>query len=279
MKKLVMILIALTFMCTSSFSGEQPEFDTVGCDATNYFNDVVKNLVVASNTRSGLMINHYSDFIQEIFSQTAGQPTDDICFPGYKSHLTTAGNSGEYSWTIVIQKKPDTDLDINIRDCVVKMNSQTPFGSNPFEGASQTGRFVLSNGQVIWMMDANPRISATAYPGEFPTNGFPVQGFVLDARTTPDLMIVPLQDRLFTSKGVWEESIVVVMPETGGFNALGYPTYRLKQGDRIKIDIALPPFNTVDARYGADNVSIKYVGIHGTEYLAPSECSFGSTGS
>lgn len=272
MKKLVMILIALAFMCTPSFAGEQPEFDTVGCDAANYFNDVVKLHVVANNIDGGLLINEYSAFGNEFFSQTAGQAKDDICFPGYQSHLTTAGNSGEYSWQIVIQKKPDTDLDINIRDCVVKMNSQTPFGSNPFEGASQTGRYIMPNGQVLWMLDSNPRVTATAFPGPYATNGFPGSGFVLDARTTPDLMVVPLLERLFTSKGVWEESIVVVMPETGGVNALGNPTYRLKQGDYIKIDIALPSLNTVDARYGADNVSIKYVGIHGTEYLAANSC-------
>ena len=274
MKRILIVLIALTFMCTPSFAGEQPEFDTVGCDATNYFNDVVKDLVVAMNVNfDGRLMNEYSAFAQESFTQTAGQEKADPCFPDYFSHLVDAWNSAEFSWTIVLQKKPDTDLDINIRDCVLKMNSQTPFGSNPFEGASQTGRYVMPTGQVFWLLNSNPRVTARAFPGIYKTTGFPAGGFILDARTTPVLATVPLLQQLYTSKGVWEESIVVIMPETGVVGASGDIQYRLKQGDRIKIDISVPGENTVDLYYGKDNVSIKYVGIHGTEYLSDVKCN------
>jgi hypothetical protein len=273
MKKFFIVLIALSFMCAPSFAGEQPEFDTVGCDASNYFNDRVKDLVVANNINfDGRLMNEYSDFIQEGFIQTAGQAKLDPCFPEYFSHLVDAWNSAEFSWRIVLQKKPDTDLDINIRDCVLKMNSPDPFGDSPFDGASQTGRYVMPWGQPFWLQDSNPRITATAFPGQYATTGFNVP-FILDARTTPGLNIVPLQEVLYTSKGVWEESIVVVLPETGALNSLGQSIYRLKQGDMIQIDVAVPGTNTVDLYYGPDNVSIKYVGIHGTEYLSDVLCA------
>lgn len=272
MKKILMVLIALTFMCTPSFAGEQPEFDAVGCDVNNYFNDRVKIHVARNNVNfDGRLINEYSAFFNENFSQTAGQAKADPCFPEYLSYLVDAWNSAEFSWHIVLQKKPDTDLDINIRDCVLKMNSQTPFGSNPFEGASQTGRYVMPWGQVFWVPTWNPMISAQAFPGPYATVGFRAP-FYLDARTTPDLLTVPLLDRYYTSKGVWEESIVVIMPETGLLNALGQTQYRLKQGDSIRIDIKVPGTNPVDLYYGQDNVTIKYVGIHGTEYLAGNLC-------
>lgn len=283
MKKLFIILLALAFMYTPSFAGEQPEFDNVGCDATAFFNDLVKQIVIDGNVVGADKINEWSDFIDnnplllpnlgyEFFSQTAGQERPDYCFPGYYSHLVDAWNSAEYYWQIVLQKKPDTDLDINIRDCVLKMNSFSPFGDEPFQGASQTGRYIMPWGQSFWLQNSNPRITATAFPGEYATFGFPLAGFVLDARTTPDLAIVPLFQRLFTSKGVWEESIVVVMPETGIPNALGQIQYRLKQGDFIKIDIFVPGTNTVNMAYGKDNVTLKYVGIHGTEYLDDVMC-------
>ena len=63
MKKIMMVLITATFMATSAFAGETPEFDVVACDATNYFNDVARDFVIANNfDRNGNQINLYSDF-------------------------------------------------------------------------------------------------------------------------------------------------------------------------------------------------------------------------
>ena len=59
MKKIMMALIAVTFMATSSFAGEAPEFDVVACDAGNYFNDVARDLVIANNfDLNGNQINY-----------------------------------------------------------------------------------------------------------------------------------------------------------------------------------------------------------------------------
>jgi hypothetical protein len=266
-KGILVGMVACAFLVTPAFAGEQPEFDTVGCDVDNYFNDRVKQMVIERNiTRDGRVLNFWSVFPgMEGFYQTAGQEYPDPCFPEYYSHLVDAWNSAEFEWRIVLQKKPDTDLDINIRDCVLKMNSWDPFGDEPFQGASQTGRYVMPWGQVFWVKEANPRITVQAYPGEFATDGF-IGPLYVDARTTPGLEVVPLVDQLYTSKGIWEESIVVVMPETGMVNKMGQKMYRLKQGDWLKISIAVPGENTANIFYGPDNVVVKYVGVHGTEY-------------
>ena len=58
----------------------------------------------------------------------------------------------------------------------------------------------------------------------------------------------------------------MILPMTGGVNTYGQTVYSLKQGDMIDIVIDVPSNNTVDVRYGADNVVLKYLGIIGTEY-------------
>ena len=278
--KTMMIFAAVALLSAPAFAGERPEFDAVGCDSSNYFNDKVDQIVIDNNLDGGLVINDFSafpavpdidcenhDYDGEYFTQTAGQPKADPCFPDYMSSLVDAWNSAEFTWQMVLQMKPDTDLDISIRDCVLKANSRTPFGENPFEGAMQTGRYMMPWGQVFWLQNSNPRITVTAYPGEYATAGFPDCGFTLTGRTTPGLAPVLLQDQLYTSKGVWEESVVVIMPETGVINAAGQTEYRLKQGDMINVAVEVPGTNTVDMYYGADNVKVKYVGITGTEYI------------
>lgn len=265
LKKILLTIVAVAFLCTPAFAGEQPEFDAVGCDATNYFNDFVKQLVIANNINfDGRLINEYSAFVGEYFSQHASQPKADPCFPGYLSHIITAWNGGSFEWKILIQKKPETDLDINIRDCVLKMNSFTPFGTEAFEGASQTGRYMMPWGQSFWLQDSNPRITVTADPGQY---GNIPAGAILDCRTTPGLALLPLNQQLYTSKALWEESIVVVMPEDGVPNISGTVLRRLEAGDFITIHVDVPTTNTVNLYYGPDNVVVKYVGVHGTEYL------------
>ena len=278
LKKILVALVAVAFLCTPAFAGEQPEFDAVGCDAGNYFNDYVKQLVIQNNINwDGRPINLFSDFIDwnpdmgwiEYFDQHASQVKADPCFPGYLSHFITAWNGGWFEWQIMLQKKPDTDLDINIRDCVLKMNSFTPFGDEPFEGASQTGRYIMPWGQSFWLLDSNPRITVKAYPGEY---GNITPGAILDCRTTPGLFLYPLDQKLYTSKALWEESIVVVMPEDGVPSLSGCVLRRLEAGDMIRIRVDVPTTNTVDLYYGEDNVVVKYVGIHGSEYLADDLC-------
>jgi len=293
------MLIALPVM-----AGEQPEYDAVGCDATTFFaQDIVHQLVVCNNIKLGKKIECYSDWAKqgsfdsatgcqtfpekdthispegativdktydEWFSTDAGQADCDVCFPGLCSYKTTAANSGQYIWQIELQKKPATDLDLIIHDCVVKPNSQTPFGSNPFEGAAQTGRTFTVGGASFFTDGFNPAVTVLALPGKYKTSGFPAAGFILDARRVPGLgNVVPLQTALFTSKGIWSEDIVIKMPENGGTNALGTPTVRLKQGDKLKITVDVPFTNPVDISYAPQSVLVEFVAEYGTELIGP----------
>lgn len=279
LKRFLVITAAVALMCSPSFAGDQPEFDTVGCDATNYFNDLVDDLVTEGNLYyDGTKINEYSDFTglfdpkdldnMEYFRQTAGAlKADNVCFPGYMNALVDAWNSAEFTWKIVLQKKPQSDLDINIRDCVVKHNSFTIFGASSGEGAEQTGRFTWPWGEVDFWRDSNPMITVEALPGQYSTIGFDLPQLLVGLMT-PSLEPIALSRAYYTSKAVWEESIVAVMPETGDpLTVASGPGFRLKAGDMIKVYIEVPGTNTADIRYGQDNVTVKYVGIHGTEYI------------
>jgi hypothetical protein len=272
MKKVMLILVAVMLAASTAWAGNIPEFDAVGCDATNVFartnaaqyGQVIKNTVGPEGP-----INYFSanfvlppGFKQEYFKQTAGQLYADPCFGcfGLQSALTDAWNESVYEWYIILQMKPESDLNVNIYDCVLKHNEFSPWGS-----AEQTGRYRADWGQLFFIPSANPSITVVAYPGEYATPGFS-GSFIMDARTLPGLDIVALDDVLYTSKGIWSEGLVMVMPETGKTNASGETTYNLKQGDRIYVKVTIPFNNTCDIRYGADSVIVKYIGIVGTWY-------------
>lgn len=297
MKKILLALVVLAFMATPAVAGNQPEFDAVGCDATNFFIDNVLKAVCANSVYFDKNINLLSDFTKKMvdgkevagpegFTTTAGQLWPDPCFdvtatnPGnefpvragctYKSALTDPWNEAIYTWKIVLQKKPESDIDLNIRDCVLKHNEFDVWGES-----EQTGRYRAPWGQLIFVESANPAVTVTAAPGPFATPGF-TKPFGLDARLMPGLGLVSLDEALYTSKSLFEESLVMKLPATGGFNQAGDGEYNLKQGDIITITVTIPPNNTVDLFYGKDNVMLKYIGIVGTEYTG-NECKSGST--
>jgi hypothetical protein len=157
MKRLLLVLIAVAFMCTPALAGDRPEFDCVGDDSANFFNDAVKALVVANNPW-----NLASDFtdpllfaVPEAFIPPV-QLTADLCFPGYLSAYTQWHRPARYTYFITLQMDPQTDLDVNIRDCVTKHNSTTVFGAGPYDGAEQTGRTWDWLGNPIFNPGANP---------------------------------------------------------------------------------------------------------------------------
>jgi len=243
----------------------------------------------------------YDDYVfDEFFENTAGQCYPDPCFTfyfpytsneselasskfcEYQSALTDAWNEGVYVWQIVLQMKPESDINLNIQDCVLKHNGIRPWnpyffqntGSDWVEGgdeAEQTGRYRASWGQLFFVTTANPSVTVEAIPGKFATPGFVTPVF-LDARNMPGLGLVPLVDALYTSKAVWEDDLVIVLPETGTVNQSGQTMYNLKQEDKIKVTVAIPPNNSVDIRYGPDNIILEYIGIVGTEYVSKYPC-------
>jgi len=280
MKKLLLALVVVAFMVTPALAGNQPEFDTVGCDATNYFNDFIRDFVCANGTvftgTATIRINEYSSFPSEAFTQTAGLLLPDPCFNGlrtclYLSALTDAFNQATYTWTIVLQKKPESDLNLNIRDCVLKHNF-----FDVWTECEQTGRWRAPWGELMFWVGSNPLITVTALPGQFAETGFPTNiggGMRLDARVVPGLTtVVPLSDIAFTSKCLWEETVIVALPTSAVANASGQTQVNLKQGDSIRISIRIPPANTADIRYGSDNVSLKYIGVIGTEFFSTTFC-------
>jgi len=266
-KKVLLIFVAVAFVCAPALAGERPEFDAVGADDGIYFTNPAIALVLQNNPW-----NADSDFVDRESWSGPGGLDPDLCFPGYESKLVAAGFAGGlgFSYSIVLQMRPDTDLDINIIDCVVKPNSETAFGVNPYEGAHQTGRYLLLGFLPYFDVTMNPIISAMAYAG--PNAAGAWTPFYLTARTHPLLRNVVLDGArtYYTSKGIWDESIVVRLPEPrvpvdghpGMFEAA------LQQGDLVMIDIAMPAQNPVDIRYGQYSVFIKYVGVDRTDWTA-----------
>jgi hypothetical protein len=288
-------------MATPAFAGNDPEFDAVGCDSTNFFNDWIKYMVVCCNWATmpeggpdaglSVPVNDYSDWwncpqkgddavngvdVYEDFDTSAGMLFPDPCFdtvvwiPGhegpifkhYSSALTDAFNEAIYKWRIILQKKPESDIDLNIVDCVLKHNE-----FDICQEAEQTGRYMDPQLGRFFVPSANPLITVRAYPGPYATPGFPAEGVTLDARQMPGLGRICLENACYTSKALWEECLVMAMPETGTTNSCGDTMYNLKQGDAIEVTVTIPPNNTVDLYYGPDNVILKYIGIMGTYFL------------
>jgi hypothetical protein len=270
-KKLALILLALTFMTVPAMAGNIPEFDVVGDDSANVFNDAIKDMVVANNP-----INNDSDFTDidfeplvpaEFFKSTAASPRLDPCFgdlfTGYLSRKAGPWFKNTYEYRIVLQMAPETDLNLNIRDCILKENQ-----TDIWFYAQQAARYRKTNGRLIFNKSASPLIAVKAIAGY--RNIVPKgTNFYMDARRMPGLGLVTLVDpgKKYTSKALWEEGIVLAMPEPGGFNQIGQPVFPLREGDLIYAKITIPFNNPVDYWYGKDNISIKYVGIIGLELV------------
>jgi hypothetical protein len=265
MKKIAILLVALMFT-VPAFAGNIPEFDAVGDDSANFFNDFIKEMVVANNIdASGTNLNQNSAFANEAFGTSASGPDPSPCFPVnaagalYEDYKAGPWFPNFFTWNIVLQMAPETDLDLNIRDCVLKENQR-----NIWFYAQQTGRWRQSNGMLRFERSMNPRVTVLASPGPRQAGG--AAPFIMDARRMPGLGLVALDQQLYTSKALWEEGIVMKMPEPGTFNQLGQPVFVLREGDVINVRFDIPWNNPVDIYYGPDNVVIKYVGIIGMDY-------------
>lgn len=286
-RKILLSLCLILFLASAAWAGNIPEFDAVGCDAANFFarTNLPYKVVTWHNDGYYGGIEWQSVFPKgrfanyEEFTTTAGQLFPDPCWgfdgkavsdldsmscPGLLSAMTDAWNQGIYKWRIVLQMKPESDINVNIYDCVLKHNE-----FDLWEGADQTGRYRAPWGELVFVPTANPIMSVRAIPGPFATPGFAAP-ITLDARTLPGLTLVAMDEQLYTSKAHWEEGIVLALPKTGETNTSGQTEYNLKQGDVIEVTVAIPSNNTVDLFYGADNVLLKYIGVIGTWYYGDS---------
>jgi hypothetical protein len=284
-RRLALISAAAVLFSGVAFAGNIPEFDTVCDDSANRFNYEPKEMVIENNINgNGVLINTDSDFCPvfdtdpvtgamtfwEYFRSTAAAPRPDACFDytdaagnvrTYLSRKTGPWFPTYYEWKIVLQMAPEADLNLNIRDCVLKENQ-----TDLWFYAQQTGRWRLPNGQLMFLAGANPSMTATVSPGiNQPAGALP---FIMDARTLPGLGLVSMSQQPYTTKAHWEEGIVLALPEAGGFNQAGAPTFVLREGDMVTVRVDVPFFNAVDIWYGPDNVSLKYIGVLGMDLVA-----------
>jgi len=86
--------------------------------------------------------------------------------------------------------KPESDLNVNLYDCVLKHNE-----FSPWVAAEQTGRYRGDWSRLFFIPTANPSITVKTYPGEYATPGF-TSSFIMDARALPGLDLVALDDVL-----------------------------------------------------------------------------------
>ncbi len=186
-------------------------------------------------------------------------------FP-YMSIYTPERDGAIYRWRIVLQKKPTSDIDINIEDCVLTESVNCPTGI--FTTPGETGFFNLGPYLLFWQATL-PTMTAVAIPGPNASLGFStIQQ--LYARLQPETTstIYPLFDLPFVSKAFFDEAIVVAMPQTaaGPFPIGNFaPGFTLTGGDMIDISIGIPEStNPNDYYFGPDNVFVKYIGMTGT---------------
>lgn len=261
-KKLTLLILLVSFISVPAFAGNIPEFDAVGDDSANFFNDFVQAMVVDNNKDyADVLINQDSAFWNEYFDTAAAGPFPSACFPGYLDYKAGPFAPTYFEWNIVLQMMPETDLDLLIRDCVLKENTR-----DIWFYAQQTGRWRQTNSRLVFAKNKNPRVSVMVSPGPRQPAGY--APFYMDARRMPGLGLTTLYNKLYTSKALWEETIVMKMPEPGQFNQIGEPTFVLREGDVMNVKVDVPWNNPVDIYYGPDNAVIQYVGIIGMSVTA-----------
>lgn len=275
--KLTVLFSAFVLISTVAWAGNTPEYDAVGYDYLNFFSQGTvyyqavnngPNMYLEEDSNFPWRFNG-SYFWGEDFNTNAGQLKPNPCY-GIPSALTDVWNEGTYEWWIVLQMKPEADINLNIYDCVLKHNE-----TDIFRFADQTGRYRMPWGELMFNAAWNPLVSASVVPGPFATSAFAEwyastgEELILDARTLPGLVSIPLNGVSYTSKAHWPEGVVMAAPKSGATNGSGQVEYNLKQGDMIHVTVEIPPdTNTVDVWYGPESVILKYIGIINTEFFA-----------
>ncbi len=254
-------------------SGDTPEYDTVGYDDTNYFSQSIVYYQIVTQNKQALEAD--SDFNQSVqnnwygirnmyerFHTNAGQLRPDPCY-NIPAAFTDPWNQGTYEWWIVLQMKPESDINLQIMDCVLMHD-----GTSLYEDADQTGRYRMPWGELMFNAAWNPLVYAEAFPGPYATAGFALPT-TLDARVLPGLVTVPLDGVTYTARAHWPEEIVIAAPKTGNINGSGQIEYNLKQGDIIHVTVEIPSSaNTVGLWYGPDSVILQYIGTINTGFFA-----------
>jgi hypothetical protein len=267
-RKIFPVLLLAVLLASTAWADNVPEFDAVGTDSANFYAQTNLPYTVVTEWWAGKTRNleDFSFFRGEAFTYMGwnfegGRLFADPCYAEPTSAITARGNYGWYKWEIVLQMNPESDINLNIYDCVLK--PQGAENKGVFGDADQTGHFWLISEQ-FFVRQMNPKISVTATAG---LNNYNYGTITLDARKMPTLCKTELDQKYYTSKAHWDESIVIALPWTGCYNSRGSMEYDLRAGDKITVLVEVD--NTpVDIYYGQDNVILKYVGMLGTQVFA-----------
>ena len=254
-----------------SYDINRPEFDAVGDDSQNFFQDPLMGRIIEfSRDRFNAPINEDSNFSTiEYFYNNSGGVVPDPCYTNgsdtYLSALTTSFAEATYEWEIVLQMQPANDILLTTHGCVLSSGAE-----NILEDGRQTGvyRTPWAPNELVFLSDANPTITVTALPGPNAEQGFPPGGFALDARKLPGLDIVVLDEAPMPIQAFISQGLLMINPKQGASNSAGDTMYTINSGDRIRVTIHIPPNNTADIRFGQDAVLLRYLGIVGTEITA-----------
>ena len=249
----------------------RPEYDAVGDDSGNFFQDQMTGMINNfSRDSQNNRINLDSDFSpQESFSTDAGGLFTDPCYGGgsggTQAALTPAFQNASYTWEVVLQMQPGADIFLQANACVLE-----PSQEDILTDGRQTGlyRTPWNPNDQVFLKGANPRITVRALPGPNAPQGFPSNGFLLDARKLPGMEMVSISDSPLTLQAFLTQGILMANPKQGASNSAGETMYDLSQGDRIKVTISIPANNTADVWLGPESILIRYLGIVGTEIRA-----------
>ena len=267
-RKIFPVLLLAVLLASTAWADNVPEFDAVGTDSANFYAQTNLPYTVVTEWWAGKTRNleDFSFFRGEAFTYMGwnfegGRLFADPCYGEPTSAITARGNYGWYQWEIVLQMNPESDINLNIYDCVLK--PQGAENKGVFGDADQTGHFWLISEQ-FFVRQMNPKITVKATAG---LNNYNYGTVTLDARKMPTLCKTELDQKYYTSKAHWEEGIVIALPWTGCYNSRGSMEYDLRAGDKITVLVEVD--NTpVDIYYGQDNVILKYVGMLGTQVFA-----------
>jgi hypothetical protein len=254
-KKIIILAVAAIFLATPALADNVPEFEAVCCDATNIFAadaELTYGVVTENNIVFGVPINKASDFcngVDEYYRYDgAFGLTPDFCRPGYFSNITLPQSAGTYHWRFTLQQTPESDINVNIYDCVLK-----PQGTDIFTEAQQTGRVNDLGGKTKFFRSQNPRMTVQANT---------LRGsFLMTARKMPNLGRTCMDNRLYTSKAHWEEGIVLELPREGRSSRCPGTQYQLQAGDTIDVTVQVDIPHPALISYGQDSVLLKYIGI------------------
>lgn len=289
---------------SNSWAGQEPFVATVGKDIdmpTFYVSDLLRQF---------LHTNNHSAYNAERFTTNVPVNKPEICdtegffdqqffFRGNTNGYVPSPNAGFFEWTIVLPKKPQSDLNIVVQCGILKPGSFTREEFNAIlvcageEGEranAQCDRELETPGRSPVVAATLPTLTVLASPGPFPAPGWPPAPdnfYLLTAWRQPSAfsyarppapvppappqtgtnsmtVLLGLPDNRVVLKACNAESFLAKFPVTGFINFLGQTERDLEAGDRITVRMTIPRGHTMDIYCHRNSVRIQGMGIPDT---------------